>query len=324
MRKRSCYPGFVEDHTKRRLLWIAAIIGAVAFIALFGRWFHGHWADADFPDKILNFAAIWLPFVLSIIVAFIPSSETRRKAHMRWRACLIGAGLVTSIVMWRQQDRAIDAARHDQEVARREQERAISKAIDTAVAQSVERSNKHSDEHSEKQTEAVKKELKAEFEHSTQTLTGEFVKDASSIAKNAKPEPPQIPKLAFTFFWEGLQEKEVPITTVHARPIDGVVTVTFTIGNVSKVPANNLQLWVRLCSVCSYAKEPDGFEKLKGSTDQERIRNVPGLLLPDVFLPFMSVAVKVPDGSQFVIGFRYACEACGAVEFSPFMVIIDR
>src|ERR1022692_3148039 len=95
MRKRLCYAGFVVDHTKRRVWWVVVLVCLAALLSLSGRWLHGHWAETDFQDKILNFSAVWLPFVLSIIIAFIPSSETRRKAHMRWRFCLIAAGLAS-------------------------------------------------------------------------------------------------------------------------------------------------------------------------------------------------------------------------------------
>jgi hypothetical protein len=300
-------------------LWIVALASLAVFLSLSGRWLRGHWTDADFQDKLLNFAAVWLPFVLSIIIAFIPSSETRRKAHMRWRFYLMAAGLATSIIMWRQQDRAMDAARRDREAAAHAQQAAISQAITAAVSQSVEKSTKHSDE----QTEAVKEDLKAEFENSTKTLTGEFSKDAATIAEKSKPGPPGIAKIAFTFGPSGVAN--VSVKTMHTRLVAGVVTFAFTYVNTSDVTATNTQIWIRLCPVCTYTKEPDGFTKKADAVLSDRYARV-GNLAPGVFITETAVSVSIPDTiTTLGIGFQYACDNCGRVgDFQILNVIVDR
>jgi hypothetical protein len=314
----------VADRTKRLALWIVALAGlAVVFLSLSGRWLHGHWTDADFQDKLLNFAAVWLPFVLSIIIAFIPSAETRRRAHMRWKVCLIVAGFLTSLVMWRQQTRSMDATRIEREAAAHAQQVAISQAITEAVSKSVEKSSKHSDEHSEQQTAAVKKEMHAEIKQFADAVTGEFTKDASTIAEKAKPVPPGIAKIAFTFGPSGMAN--VSVKTAHARSVAGVVTFTFTYVNISDVTATNPQIWIRLCPLCDYAKEPDGFTKQADAVRSDRYAR-PGNLAPSVFITETSLSIAIPDTIKtFEIGFQYACDNCGHVgEFQVLDVIVDR
>jgi hypothetical protein len=304
MRKRLCYAGFVVDHTKRRVWWVVVLVCLAALLSLSGRWLHGHWAETDFQDKILNFSAVWLPFVLSIIIAFIPSSETRRKAHMRWRFCLIAAGLATSIVMWRQQDRAIDAARRDREAAAHAQQVAISQAITAAVSQSVEKSTKHSDE----QTEAVKKELHAQIEHSTQALTGVVDKDVSTIAGKIKPTG--VAKLVFSFLSPGLDRKAL-LTTMHVHLTDDIAKFSVVFYNDSEVIATNPQITVR-CITCMYAKEPDGFSRLDGSIEQDRHKLIQGAISPGSFVFATPLEIRIPSGSsKFVVRLSYVCETCG-------------
>jgi hypothetical protein len=287
-------------------------LGAMSAVFV-ARFLYVYW---DNP-QLVNYAVACIPVILTILIAFVPDL---RRAPVRWRIAIVAIGLIWSGLLWRQ---LVQAEREQAKVAR-EQIRVVAEAVSTAVAQSVEKSNKHSDTHSEQQTEAVKKELHVEMRQFAGTVTGEFAKDTATIAEKAKPAPPGIAKLAFTF--APFASVDALITTIHAHVVDGAVTVSLAVGNISDYAAVNPEIWVRLCDSCTYAKEPEGLEKLKGQMEEhDRYKRMP-TMNPEVFTPAMSVSIAVPIGApDLQIGVRYACETCGHVRnFHMLTVIIDQ
>lgn len=202
------------------------VIAGWCFIATASAWLirfvFVYWDNPRF----INFAAASIPTVLAILIAFNPNL---REAGMRWKIAIVGIGFILSIIAWRQ----ILVSEREQAKSGREQARTVAEAISAAVSQSVEKSNKHSDQHSEEQTEAVKKELHTGIKQFADSVTGEFTKDAATIAEKAKPHRPDIAKLTFSFVWPTLLRKDMPATTVHVHAVASVATVTFTLGNMS-------------------------------------------------------------------------------------------
>jgi cell division protein FtsL len=105
--------------------------------------------------------------------------------------------------------------------------------------------------------------------------------------------------------WDNLQQN----TTVSKRP-DGSVLLDVVVGNRGPTAAVNGAFTIRLCQACKFAKEPNGFTHLEGSSDYDRQQSF------DRFLP-TSMATKFtlemfpPAGSpDFQIAIIFSCVNC--------------
>lgn len=79
------------------------------------------------------------------------------------------------------------------------------------------------------------------------------------------PTPPhENAVLQFSLFTDAL--KEPPVSELTLSPdSNGVVSINFVVTNASNVEAENAEIWVQLCSLCTFAKEPVGFEHPLGT-----------------------------------------------------------
>jgi hypothetical protein len=90
------------------------------------------------------------------------------------------------------------------------------------------------------------------------------------------------------------------------------------IKNISHVQAETVELWVVVCDLCAYAKEPEGFDNPPGNPKTVRHRMIAGLnpgtsvanTLDIKFLPAISGITKIG------LGFKSTCKNCGAIEGS--------
>src|SRR5690349_4513203 len=81
------------------LLALLAIVAGSTFSAHARARATGVWNDPN----IVNFLIAWIPFALSILMAFIPDSRLSMKTRVAWRGSVIGCGLAYSVLLWHQQ-----------------------------------------------------------------------------------------------------------------------------------------------------------------------------------------------------------------------------
>lgn len=259
-----------------------------------------HWSDPDREYKLINFAAAWFPFAVSIFVAFIPDFEKAERMRPIWRVGIIAVGLAYSVILWYQQSVNVSAARHDQEVT-------------------IEKS----DEHADQKFNDLQKHLDLETSKSTGQV--ESVQDGLSdlmnqmqanlnkrIGEVGKPVPPELAKLQFSLWNDSMKSTDFPILSEFLkRGPDMNVTIDFTFTDISSTAADSTEVMVLLCSDCTFTSEPSGFTKLNGAGELQRHRLV-GDVNPGTIFEKMTLSVKVPlQYNRFDVGFNYACKTCG-------------
>jgi hypothetical protein len=140
--------------------------------------------------KLINFLAAWIPFVLSILFAFVPSGREMKHQWIRWgwRGGVVIIGFFWSIMLWHQQDLS---------------DKANSKQTQEAIGSAVTKSNEHADKRFDqvqenvggvqKQVTGLGQSLSSALEKSTSELS-------SNLGKVGKPEPPVPAKLKFSLW----------------------------------------------------------------------------------------------------------------------------
>ena len=75
------------DKGKKVLLWVVVIGAATGVAACFiVLRAYGVWENAN----VVNFLAAWIPFALSILLAFIPDGQMPVKTRVVWRSHYLG------------------------------------------------------------------------------------------------------------------------------------------------------------------------------------------------------------------------------------------
>ena len=160
-------------------------------------------------------------------------------------------------------------------------------------------------------TDSKVSELRGDLKSTTETLSNEFSKGQDTIAKQIaqlKPAPAELAKLQFSFYRSEFSKYPLVISPMQIGI--GTFSVEFTARNISSVQARDLEIWVQICQACSYAKEPDQFDKPQGSDEHIRHR-VFGNLNAGVFMNKMSVDVRLTSSfTSFSTSFNYACANC--------------
>jgi hypothetical protein len=274
-------------------LYIAAV--SVAFCALIwlGWGIYLYWNDV----KLLNFLAAWIPFVLSILIAFLPEHEMNEKKKVFRRFSIILIGFAWSVVLWHQQVIADAKTSTDQQ---------------SMVTEAVKQSNLHSDQQIgavRSDVQGVKKDLEDKISDTVSKSTSNL---SESIGKVNKPSPPELARLQFTLWKDGMSITELPIltNTIHAE-LDGTYSVGFSFSNISSTSADAVEIVAMVCDQCSFASEPANFTKLNGASESQRHRSI-GDINPSVTFEKMLISVKVPQYlTDFEIGFNYSCKTCG-------------
>jgi len=56
--------------------------------------------------ELINFLAAWIPFVLSVLFAFVPAGKEMKHEWMKWswRGGVVAIGFFWSVMLWHQQD----------------------------------------------------------------------------------------------------------------------------------------------------------------------------------------------------------------------------
>lgn len=172
---------------KRRSRTVMAL-SAIAIIACIcislRRKIYPYWNDA----MVVNFLAAWIPFVLSLLLAFVPEHEMTKGKKLAWRCSVIGIGFLWSAVLWHQQVVTDRAAKEDQE-------RIVTKA--------VSESNRHSDEQIGN-VRADLKGVKGDISNTTRNIATALnqsgINISKSIARVNKPSPAELAELKLASF----------------------------------------------------------------------------------------------------------------------------
>lgn len=267
------------------------------------------WTDPDREYKLINFAAAWFPFAVSVFVAFIPDFEKAERMRPVWRIGIIAVGLSYSVILWYQQSVNISAARHDQQTT-------------------IEKSNEHADQkfndlqqHLDSETSKSTSQVKSVQDGLTDLMNQMQSNLGKRIGEVGKPEPPKQVQIEFSLWVD--QTKDFPKLTDSIEPDqNGTYKVYWTARNSSDVPAENLEFWIVICSECTYAKEPEGFDKPLGISDLERHKMF-GSLNAGVATSKFETDLKTPTIFKwFEIGFKYSCKTCGKVNLKPQTAIL--
>jgi hypothetical protein len=132
---------------------------------------------------------------------------------------------------------------------------------------------------------------------------------------------PELAKLQFSLWKEGQTDSEFPLETeVIQQQDDGTVSVDYYFKNVSGTATDTIDIWIHLCDKCSFAKEPEGFEKPAGIDERSRHRSL-GSLNPGVAFQRSTVVFKLEPAilsqqgiSRVGLSFSYSCKNCGELE----------
>ena len=247
---------------------------------------------------IVNFVVAAIPTVLSILFAFIIDKDLERHMKIWWRVAIVVAGLLYSTFLWHQQDLT-----DKQNVEQTSQ----------AIGSAVQLANSHSDE---KLTEVQRKveDLSLMVNQNANNFIAQIGRTetdlSSSIGKVGKAEPPEPAILVFSL-WDSGVSLDSPALQAFLQPDEaGNFIVDFTVGNSGPNTAKNVDIWVQVCDVCSFAKEPNGFEHPAGTDGHIRHRRI-GDLNPGVNFEKMTILVKTPRIPSFQVAFRSTCETCG-------------
>jgi hypothetical protein len=284
----------------RPALWMAGASVLVCALIWTGWGVYLYWNDV----RLVNFLAAWIPFVLSILLAFVPEHEMTSTKKLLWRSSVILVGLVWSIVLWHQQIVTDLVSREDSE---------------NMVANAVNKANAHSDPKIEAvQTEVkgvktdvggVKSDLRDTKDALSKMVSKSEYDITESLGKVGKPEPPELAKLRFSLVDEQVRDQGDNETLTIGS--DGTYTVDFLVTNDSNVQAENTDIWVHLCGLCTFAKEPEGFEHPAGEPANTRHRLIGsingGVSFKKLTINFKTTALTPNVG----IAFSEACKNCG-------------
>jgi hypothetical protein len=299
-----------EKTTKRLSLRPALWVGFGSFTACalisIGWGTYVYWNDI----KLVNFLAAWIPFALSILLAFVPEHKMSTTKKLLWRSSVILVGFAWSVVLWHQQIITEQTALADQE-----------KIVNNAVT----KSNNHSDQ----QIGEVRKDVqgvKTDLKDTKEVISGMVSKTASdltiSLGKVGKPEPPELAKIQFTLFVDNMTSDKSPLLTQMVHPdSDGTVRFNVSFFNTSGTSAESVDVWLLLCDQCSFTQEPPQFDRPSGLNERMRHAMVP-LLNPGTWFIKIPLAIKstLTAPYQLNIGFKYACKACGKQSPDPQLV----
>jgi hypothetical protein len=277
-------------------------------IALLGRWLFLQYLDPDSRLRLVNFAAAWWPFVFSVLVAFIPDM---RKAHWGWRTSVVAAGFMYSILLWHQQGIQMEASRSE-----------LSQAVETAV----DRSNEHSDKSMSELRSGMTELMDKMSDEIGSTISGSTSSLAESLGRMPSVDTKAELKSTFMPFSGLLQKSQFPIEEITlSRNDDGSITVPFSIMNISpNNAAEQVELWIEICSKCTFISDPDRFRRLEGMSANMRYRRL-GTINAGLTMERMTAAIEVPQNTRrFAVRFRHSCTNCGTLIIEePFYVVIN-
>ncbi len=307
--------GMVPKRKRMPVKWLLWL-GAIQFLACFAMFcfqaIHVYGKDWWDNPHAINFLAAWIPSVLSVLVAFVPDKDLQMKQRVTWRVCVIACGVVYSMVLFHQQ---VLTDKVNAETNQNLLTAAVTAANQHADAKFGTAQNQVAGVDTKVTGLATKVSgIDAKLDVTTQTLTQTLHKTESdldtSIGKVSTSPVQEKAHLVFSL-WDDTSSPAKPLL-YKIIPVDanGNVPIDFTFFNDSETVVENGDLWLDICTSCSFAAEPAGFQKLSGSL--ESIRHELITLNPGAASQKITILVTPPKG-KFLFGIRYACKACGKI-----------
>jgi hypothetical protein len=125
-------------------------------------------------------------------------------------------------------------------------------------------------------------------------------------AKLVVPKPTLVP----SFYMLNYSFQPPILEANGTRSPDGNVSVEFVIVNSSNVSAIRGEIVLRICQICQYAKEPEGFVKRNGASDNEGSKLFEHIL-PNSIAEKMTAEITVPlNVRRFEVDVTVICENC--------------
>jgi len=173
-------------------MWRKFLRAAAALVFIFVIYFlvraYTRWSDPDREYKLVNFAAAWFPFAVSVFAAFIPDFEKAQRMRPVWRIGIITLGLAYSAILWHQQSVNIAAARHDQKTA-------------------IKESNEHADQkfndlqqHLDSETSKSTNQIKSVQDGLSDLMNKMQSNLGKRIGEVGKPEPSEMVRVQFSLW----------------------------------------------------------------------------------------------------------------------------
>jgi hypothetical protein len=272
----------------------------IAILLLCFAWTYAHRND----PRIVNYLVNCFPVPLTILIAFMPDL---RKAHVVWRILIVLFGVAWSFLLWRQMDLSAKQATDDQK---------------RIVGDAVTQANTHSDQQfgkTQKQIDGVEdsvsetqKDIDSKFDQENSTFS-------TDLSKVGKPDPPEQPQLKFSLWTDSLKPEEFPLKSLNIQPgSDGNLEISFAVMNDSSVEADNVEIWVLICDVCSFSKEPVGFDRPPGLNEHIRHRIITSIGAGVTIRENNTIDVKVNQlgATRTSVIFKSTCKTCGRVKQS--------
>jgi hypothetical protein len=125
-------------------------------------------------------------------------------------------------------------------------------------------------------------------------------------AKLVTPKPTLVPSL----YVPNYPYLSPVLESDSLRSPSGSVAVEFVITNTSNVSALRGDISLRICDLCRYAKEPEGFVKTNGALDSDRGKEFQHILANST-IEKMTAEIIVPlNVTRFEIDVYIVCENC--------------
>jgi hypothetical protein len=127
---------------------------------------------------------------------------------------------------------------------------------------------------------------------------------------NTKLNLPPVRVILKGTFWPPSPEGNL-INKVTVPVENGIVTVAFTLKNVSTIHANNGSIWIQVHNDCRFADDPQGLKTLQ-KVGNFVVKGVPFVRIDSgVYLQPILLKIIPPTGiDSFIITFAYACDTC--------------
>lgn len=258
-------------------------------------------------DRALAFFVVIAPTLFALVLEIV---DERIRAHRFWKFGVVAFGLVISGATWWQMSRQEVRASVAQEGAVERVASETSKQVTQAVGQEYQQMITDLTA----QIQSLKGQLQAQAKSFADQLKQTDTDLSGSISK-VGTTPIKYAQLQFRLWGEGAAN-QMPVSQTMQPNGDGVVTVNFTVTNISDTAANSVDIWVFICDLCSFASEPSGFDRPAGTPNVER-HKLFSSLNPGVSLEKMTIEVKLPpfplgvQSMNIEVGLKYSCATCG-------------
>lgn len=276
-------------------LRMAGIQFLACSIVVFIRALYVHGANLWNDPHLVNFAASWIPGIVSVIIGILPEKDWA-KMRIHHRFLIIGVGLTWSTLLW-----------HQQTLNEKNTLVAQTAIVNSAVAQA----NTHSDTKFGEVTQEVG-QLQQQVQGVGSQIGVTLGQIGTDIDKVGKPDPPKLAKLEFGLWEPNVSIDKPPLQRTISPDKDGNYPVDFMFTNSSDIAAEVIDVWVKVCDVCSFASESIGFERAPGEPENERHRTYPVVLNGGVSAKeHLSVKSSDLNSAGFTLRVRYTCKTCG-------------